>query len=495
MKVELLNIQNVSKSFPGVKALNNVSFNVLKGEVLSIVGENGAGKSTLMKILSGVETKDSGKIYFEGKEVVFENPLDAQHLGISIIHQELNVMPNLSVMENVFMGREYKYGGVFVDKNTTYEKTQQALAKVELDIDPEVNISKLSIAQQQMVEIARALTYESKLIIMDEPTSSLTQHETEVLLGIIKKLRDKGVSIIFISHKLEEVFEISNRVTVIRDGNVIQTENALILTKEMIVSMMVGREIDNIYPKSEPSLGREMLRVENVSTKDLLRNISFDLKAGEILGFSGLVGSGRTELMEVIFGMRNKTSGNIFIEDKAVDIKHPQTAIDNRIAFVSEDRKSLGLVLGMTIRENITLSSLGKVSRSSFISNRYESWLSDDYIEMLQIKTPSGEQIVRNLSGGNQQKVVVSKWLATKPSILILDEPTRGIDVGAKKEIHSIINDLAQEGMAVILVSSDLPEVIGMSDRVVVMHEGQIKGVLGRDEVNQETIMSTAIYQ
>jgi ABC-type sugar transport system ATPase subunit len=351
----------------------------------------------------------------------------------------------------------------------------------------------LSIAQQQMVEIARALICQSKLIIMDEPTSSLTQRETKILLGIIRKLTDQGVSTIFISHKLEEVFEIADRITVLRDGNIIGVEKKEDCTKDMIVSMMVGREIDDIYPKAEARIGGEVLRVENICSKSLLSNISFKLHEGEILGFSGLVGSGRTELMRIIFGMDPKTSGKIFIRGKEVSIAHPADAVRNNIAFVTEDRKSLGLILGMSVRENISLSSLQKVSSAGFIRRKREAWLSGEYERKLKIKTPDSEQKVKNLSGGNQQKVVLSKWLTINPEILILDEPTRGIDVGAKKEIHGIISDLAQRGMAVILISSELPEVIGMSDRIIVMHGGQIRGEVTREEATQEKIINIAI--
>jgi len=493
MDNEILRMEGISKAFPGVKALDEVNFNVLRGEVLALVGENGAGKSTLMKILSGIYQKDQGKIFFDGREAVINSPRDAQELGICIIHQELNLMENMDISENIFMGNERRKSKFFVDKNCQVEFSRKLLERVGLDVDPKTLVKSLSIAQRQMVEIARSLAFNAKMIIMDEPTSSLTDHEIERLKEIIAGVCAEGVSVVFISHRMDEVLGISQRITVLRDGCTIDTLNTAECERDQLIALMVGREISDIFPKFGHELKEEALRVESISTQDLLKDIAFSVRKGEILGFSGLVGSGRTELMNVIFGLDKATDGAIYIDGQKANIKSAQDAIKVGIGFVPEDRKKQGLILGMAVRENVSLPSLRRLVKGLFVHSKSERDLAWRFIKRLDIRTPSEEQSVRNLSGGNQQKIVLSKWLAIHPSILILDEPTRGVDVGAKKEIHSIINDLASSGMAVIMISSELPEILGMSDRIIVMHKGQVKGELSRAEATQESIMQLAV--
>lgn len=489
----LLKMSGIVKSFPGVKALDNVNLDVEKGEVHALVGENGAGKSTLMKVLSGVHKKDAGKIEFEGECVEMIDPLQSKGLGISIIHQELNVMENMSILENIFVGTELRKSKVFVDFKAQTVRAQELLDEVGLDIDPRTKMSELSIASRQMVEIAKSLSINTKVIIMDEPTSSLTERETERLFKIIEDVCSKGIAVIYISHRLDEIFKISNRVTVLRDGKTIDTKAIEDCTKDSLVAMMVGREIDTLYPKTQGEIGKEAFRIENICTEDLLRNVSFSVRKGEVLGFSGLVGAGRTELARVIFGLDRKSSGDIYIDGEKVNIKHSSDAIKLGIGYVPEDRKNDGLILGMTVKRNITLAILKKIRNGMLLSKDKENQISKEYIQKLRIKTPSDEQVVRNLSGGNQQKVVISKWLASAPKILILDEPTRGVDVGAKKEIHTAIDNLAKTGIAIIVISSEMPEIIGVSDRIIVMHNGEKKGELSREEATQSKILHMAI--
>lgn len=495
MEKVLLTMENICKRFPGVQALNNVNISILKGEVMAIVGENGAGKSTLMKILSGVHQKDSGKIFLDGKEVNILSPTHSQRLGISIIHQELNLIPYLSIAENIFMGREKRSKIFFLDKKKTLEEARRYLQLVGLNANPSTLVKNLSIAQRQMVEVAKALSLNSKLIIMDEPTSSLTDREIGILMDIIRSLKNKGVSIIFISHKLSEIFHIADRVTVLRDGNVIDTVKITDCTEESIIQMMVGREITSMYSKADTTIGDTILEVKNLSSGSTLKNINFSLKKGEILGFAGLVGAGRSELMRAVFGIDSFDYGEIIVDGKNIKIKNPSDAISLGMGFVPEDRKLQGLILIMAVRENVTLSSLEKVSKSGFLKHDMEKSVTQDFIEKLSIKTPHHEQKVVNLSGGNQQKVVISKWLAIRPKILILDEPTKGIDVGAKKEIHSLMAKLASQGVSIIMISSELSEVLGMSDRIIVMHNGVIKGELSRSDATQEKILTLALKE
>ena len=493
MKNLILRMENITKKFPGVIASNNVNLDVRKREILSLMGENGAGKSTLMKVLSGVIQKDSGKIFFDGAEVTIENPIHAQKLGISIIHQELNLAPNMTIYENVFMGMEKRKGYFFVDKKRSRQRAAEVLAQIGMEIDVDTLVKDLSIAQRQMVEIAKAVSMNAKLIIMDEPTSSLTEIEIAVLKKLILKLKDQGVSIVFISHKIEEVIELSDRVTVLRDGIVAGTLGRNDITRDNLIKLMVGRVINDIYPRTEHQITDEALRVENLSTKDLLKDVSFSVRKGEILGLAGLIGAGRTEMIRAMIGLDKKSSGTIYKDNKIVDIRHPSDALKHKIAYAPEDRKLEGLILNMTIRENTTLSILERINTLSFINRALDRSITKKYMKDINVVATGTEQPVGNLSGGNQQKVVIGKVLATEPDILILDEPTRGVDVGAKKEIHSIINELAGQGMAIIIISSELPEILGMSDRIIVMHEGEVKGEIDSKDATQEHILHMAI--
>lgn len=489
----VLSIQNIRKSFPGVVALDDVSFDIIKGEVHAIVGENGAGKSTLMKILSGVYQKDSGKIVFEGKEVSFKNPLEGYKSGISIIFQELNLVPSLSIAENIFVGRLKSNKLHKITWNKIYEDAEQYLKKVGCQLNPRQKVSELSVAEKQMVEIAKALSFESKVIIMDEPTASLTNQEIDKLFEIIANLKKDGVTVLYISHRLEEIVHICDRVTVFRDGKWIDTRKIKDLDKATIINLMVGRTLGNEYPAREVEIGAEILRVENISTNDKLRNIKFSVRKGEVVGIAGLVGSGRTELARALFGADKISNGKIFLKNREIKLKGIPDAINNGIALVTEDRKWLGLALSYSAAKNVTMAKLSEVTKNGLIDVAKENEICETYIKKLKIAIPSSQSKVGNLSGGNQQKVVLAKWLLVNSDILILDEPTRGIDVGAKYEIYQLINDFVSQGKAVIMISSELPEIIGMSDRIIVMHEGCVKGEFLRKEVTQEKIMQCAI--
>jgi ABC-type sugar transport system ATPase subunit len=491
---EVLVMRNIDKSFPGVHALNKVNLSIEAGEVHALIGENGAGKSTLMKILSGVYQKDAGEILINGKPVIIDTPEKATHLGISIIYQELNLMPNLSVAENIFVGRE-KRKGPFLDKVLTLREAEKYTAEVGIHVNMETPVRDLSIAQRQMVEVAKALSVNAKVIIMDEPTSSLTEPEVVILMGIIRKLRDQGTSVVFISHRLSEIFEISNRITVLRDGEVINTVDAKSCTEDSLIHMMVGRSLTDLFPKETVPIGDVILEADHISSGIMVRDISFTLRKGEILGFAGLVGAGRSELMAAIFGFGRRDKGVVRVDGKTVPPNMPVEAIKRGIGFVPEDRKLQGLVLGMAVRENSTLASLENISIGGLIKGGEERKIAVQYVKSLGIRTPGIEQKVQNLSGGNQQKVVIAKWLATHPKVLIMDELTRGIDVGAKKEIYGLITKLAKDRVGIILISSELPEVLGMSDRIIVMHEGRVKGELSREEATQKRIMSIILQE
>ncbi len=490
MSQNLLEMKDIDKVFPGVHALNKVSLSLRKGEVHALIGENGAGKSTLMKVLSGVYQADGGQIIWNGEEVKITSTTEATDLGISIIYQELNLMPNMSILENIFLGRERKKANFFVDFKKTEEEAQKYANMVGLTADVKTLVGDLSIAQRQMVEVAKALSTNAQLIVMDEPTSSLTDRETEILMGVIRKLRDQGVTVVFISHRLNELFEISDRITVLRDGECIGTVNTNECSEETLIPMMVGRSIDDIYPKVETVIGDVILKAEHINAGDMVKDVSFELHSGEILGFAGLVGAGRSEVMRAIFGVDPLDSGVIMVDGKELTDHTPTGAINMGIGFVPEDRKLLGLILEMSVRENITLPCLPVEMKGGILNAKKEEEITQQYIDQLDIKTPAQDQQVQNLSGGNQQKVVIGKWLATHPKVLILDEPTRGIDVGAKKEIHELTGKLASEGVGIIMISSEMPEVLGMSDRIIVMHEGKIRGELSREEATQEKIMS-----
>ena len=489
----VLEMKGITKAFPGVLALNDVDLTIHAGSVLALVGENGAGKSTLMKVLSGVYRMDKGEIRLDGKPVEIMNPLSSLHLGISIIYQEFNLLNNMSVAENIFVGREPKNRAGFVDKKAQRAAAEQLLQEVGLAIDPDTRVSRLSTAQKQMIEVAKALSFSARIIIMDEPTSSLTDRETETLFGIIKKLREKGVAIVFISHRMNEIFEISDEIAVMRDGEMMEKMVTSQVTEQDVIAAMVGREVKNLFVKEQVPIEDVALEVKNLSTKNFLKDISFSVRAGEIVGFAGLVGAGRSEVMRAVFGIDPRETGEIIVKGRKTDIRTTVDALRAGLGFVPEDRKEQGLILQMTVKRNMTLAALKKVARSWIIDRGAEENLTDRYIESLRVKTPSREQRVVNLSGGNQQKVVIAKWMATNPAILILDEPTRGIDVGAKKEIHALMSKLAGQGVAIIMISSELPEILGMSDRIVVMHEGRIKGVLNRGDASQTAIMKMAV--
>jgi ribose transport system ATP-binding protein len=487
-----LKMKGITKTFPGVLALDSVDFELELGKIQALVGENGAGKSTLMKILSGVYRMDTGDIFIDDKRVEITDTLSSQQLGISIIYQELNLLQNMNIAENIFIGREKKKG-VFVDKAQMHEEARKLLDEVGLDISTRTLVKSLSTAQKQMVEVAKSLSFNSKIIIMDEPTSSLTETETKILFNIIRKLKERNVAVVFISHRINEIFEIADEVVVMRDGQMAGKLNRDEMTESTIISLMVGREIEDIFSKLPSKIGEPILEVKNLSTKGFLKDINFTLKRGEILGFAGLVGAGRSEVMRAVFGIDRRETGEIYIHGKKVAIDSTEDALKHKIGFLPEDRKEQALILGMQVKENITLAALQMLSRLNFIDKKIEKNVAAEYIDKLSIKTPSDEQKVINLSGGNQQKVVIAKWMATNPEILILDEPTRGVDVGAKKEIHILISKLAQQGVGIILISSELPEILGMSDRIVVMHEGRIRGELLREDASQEKIMKIAI--
>ena len=486
-------LEDISKAFPGVQALDRARLEVKKGEIHALVGENGAGKSTLMKILTGALPKDAGRIILRGQEVDIRTPAQAQELGISMIHQELALVPYRTVGENIFLGREPqgKIPGV-IDWSRLYHQAQALLDRLNVKVDAHALVDDLSIAQLQMVEVAKALSYNADLIIMDEPTSSLTDRETEVLFDLMRSLRADGVSIIFISHRLEEVFEIADRVTVLRDGKYIGTKHTSETDENEIVRMMVGRELGELYPKAEAQRQGVILEVRDLADGRELHGATFQLHRGEVLGIAGLVGAGRTALAETIFGIRRATAGSIQVDGHPVRVRSANDAIQLGMGLVPEDRKQQGLFLNMAVRENITISAISQVSWLGFLNFNKMNKLARAFIEKLDIRTPSLLQKVRNLSGGNQQKVVISRWLTLKPRILILDEPTRGIDVGAKSEIHGLMSQLASEGVGVMMISSELPEVLGVSDRILVMHEGRIVAEFSREEATQDKIMLAA---
>lgn len=491
----LFRLENISKAFPGVKALNNVSISIEKGEVLALMGENGAGKSTLIKILAGAYKMDSGEIYCEEKKVQINDRNDSTKLGISIIFQELNLFSNLSVAENIFVNREFRKAGFIYDREKANREASVLLEKVGLSCSPDTKLVDLTISQRQMVEIAKALSSDAKLIIMDEPTSSLTDNEVDKLFEIINNLKESGVSILFVSHKINEVKRIADRVHVLRDGEYIATLLKEEITEEAIIKAMVGRNLENIFDKQYAEIGETALEVKNLYTKNFLKNISFNVRKGEIVGFAGLVGAGRSEVMRAVFGLDAITGGEILVNGKPVRIKSPADAIKLGMGFVPEDRKNEGLFLRMSVMKNSSIVMMNKVSKHGIINSAQEYETTRSYVEKLNIKTPNMEKEVMELSGGNQQKVVVAKWLSNEPQILIVDEPTRGIDVGAKKEIHNLISNLAKSGVAIIMISSEMPEILGMCDRIYVMHEGRIKSELSRGEATQEKIMEVILQE
>ena len=491
----LLRMEGIYKSFPGVQALSDVKFDLHYGEVHALVGENGAGKSTLMKILGGIYHKDAGRISLEGKEVEITSPAMAQQLGISIIHQELNLMPHLTVAQNIFIGREPRSKPSFiVNDKATNEQAERLFGMLNLKLDPNTKVADLTVAKQQMVEIAKSLSFNAKILVMDEPTAALTDTEIDELFRIIRQLREKGVGIVHISHRLEELKQISDLVTVMRDGKYIDTLKTGEASIDQIISLMVGRTIFEATPELPENPSQEVvLEVRNLNRGRVLKDVSFDLKKGEILGFAGLVGAGRTEVARAIFGADKYDSGEIYIKGQQVHIKSPGDAVTHGIGYLSEDRKRYGLALGMDVKENVAMAAMKKfLSRIGWVDFKKISVRGDDMVKALNIKTPTLEQKTKFLSGGNQQKVVVGKWLTADTDILIFDEPTRGIDVGAKSEIYKLLNDLVHQGKAIIMISSELPEILRMSHRVVVMCEGRVTGILNAGEATQENIMKFA---
>ena len=488
----ILVMENISKAFPSVQALDNVQLAVKKGTVHALMGENGAGKSTLMRVLIGLHPPDSGKIIFKGQEVAIPDTKTALDMGISMIHQELSPVPDMTVAENIYLGREPlgKFG--LINKRKMISDTRKLLKQLDITLDATKKMRELSIANTQMVEIAKAISYDSSLIIMDEPTSAITEREVASLFKMIHSLKEKGVSIIFITHKLDEVFKIADEITVFRDGKYVGTVPAAETSKNMLISMMVGRELTNIFPKEDAEIGDVILEVRNLNRKGKVNDVSFVLRRGEILGLAGLMGAGRTEIIEGIFGIEKIDSGEVIINGCKAKIRNPQDAKRYGMALLTEDRRRTGILSVLPVRDNMVVANLARFRKWGFLQTHLIEETCNQEKAKLDIKTPSMDQLIKLLSGGNQQKVLVSRWLLTSPSILILDEPTRGIDVGAKAEIHRLMSKLAQEGKAIIMISSELPEILGMSDRVLVMHEGDLTGEFSRAEASQENIMLAA---
>ncbi|ARJ43177.1 D-xylose ABC transporter ATP-binding protein [Pantoea alhagi] len=492
MTAYALEAEGISKFFPGVKALDNVSLRVRPGTVHALMGENGAGKSTLMKCLIGIYRPDQGVIRIKGEPVQFQDTLDALRSGISMIHQELNLVPWMTVAENIWLGREpVKFG--LVDHRQLNQQTAELLTRLNIRLPADRMVGELSIASQQMVEIAKAVSWNADIVIMDEPTSALTEGEVAHLFTIIRDLRAQGKAIVYISHKMDEIFAITDEVSIFRDGSWVGSDRTDSYTRQTLITQMVGRELTQLFPKFNNAIGEEVLTVRHLSRQDAFEDVSFSVRRGEILGVAGLVGAGRSEVMETLFGMAPADSGEVLIDGVPVTIDSPSMAIEKGMAFLTEDRKKSGLFLVLSVLENMSIVNMPEYSsKGGFVSHVQMAQDCMEQIRRLNIKTPTMDQIINNLSGGNQQKVLIARWLLAQPKILILDEPTRGIDVGAKAEIYRLISELANRGVAVIMVSSELPEILGMSDRVMVMHEGRITGILDKEEADQETIMSLA---
>ncbi len=489
----VLEMRHIRKTFPGVVALDDVDFDLRRGEVHILLGENGAGKSTLMKILSGAYQKSAGQIILDGAEVEIKNPRHAQTLGISTIYQEFNLIPHLSVGENIFLGREPARLPGLIDQRTIFQEATRALSALGLTLSPRKLVKELRVAEQQMVEVAKALSLDARIVIMDEPTAALTEHEIGELFATIRRLKDKGRSIIYISHRMEELFEIGDRVTVLRDGRSVGTYDVRGMNKSELIRLMVNRELTELFPKEKAPRGQEVLRVEGLATKGGLTDISFSLHKGEVLGIAGLLGAGRTELARAIFGLDKISTGTIYLNGESQKIDSPRRAINFGIGFLTEDRKSQGLVLPLSVKANLCLSSVDKFSKWGIMDTKEERQAAGRYVKELRIKTPSIDQKVVFLSGGNQQKVVLSKWLCSQAEVFIFDEPTRGIDVGAKAEIYQLMNRLTASGVAIIMISSELLEVLGMSDRILVMRGGRITGEFSAEDATQERILQCAL--
>ena len=488
----VLEMIDINKSFPGVKALDNANLKVKKGSVHALMGENGAGKSTLMKCLFGIYIEDSGEIYVDGEKVKFSNPKQAMDNGVAMVHQELNQVLQRDVMDNIWLGRYHGNKGI-VNAKKMFDETEKVFKELEIDVNPKTKMAKLSVSQRQMVEIAKAVSYNAKILVLDEPTSSLTQEEVTHLFKIINKLRDRGCGIIYISHKMEEILEISDDVTIMRDGKWIATEEASNLTTDKIIKLMVGRDLTNRFPPKTNKQGEVILEVRNLTGKyePAVKDVSFKLKKGEILGVAGLVGSRRTELLETIFGIRHHSKGEIILNGKKVENKNSRSAIDNGFALLTEERRATGIFAGLDIKFNTIIANIDNYSKGMLNEKKMEEdtkWV----IDSMKVKTPSQKTQIKSLSGGNQQKVIIGRWLLTNPEVLLLDEPTRGIDVGAKYEIYQLIIDLANKGKGVIVVSSEMPELLGICDRIIVMSNGRIAGEGKPEELTQEVIMASA---
>jgi rhamnose transport system ATP-binding protein len=492
----ILELEHISKKFPGVQALSDARFDVRAGEVHALLGENGAGKSTLIKIISGVHKPDTGEIRMDGQRIVFNNPREAQARGVATIYQELSLYPELTVAENIFMGHAPRglLGGVHWGEMR--RRAREILDSLQItDLDVDAKVGGLTVGKRQRVEIAKALSLNARILIMDEPTAALTEADVQRLFAIVKLLRERGVGIIYISHRLEEVFVLSDRVTVLRDGHYVDTKPTSEVSSDELIRMMVGRTLDNLFPKLPAEIGAPVLEVHNLWRRPVCRGVSLTLRAGEIVGMAGLVGSGRSEFAQTVFGFTPAHSGDILLNGKRVSIRNPGEAMKYGIAYVPEDRGTQGLIRQMRLRENVSLAILRSLNNTGFVPRGEEKTLATDSIAQLSIRAYSPEQVVNKLSGGNQQKVVVAKWLATKPKVLIMDEPTRGVDVGAKAEIHRLISELAQTGLAILMISSELPEVLGMSDRVVVMREGRIVAEFDRSAATQENVVAAMMRE
>ncbi len=487
----ILTLKNVTKQYPGVTALDHMNLEIYPGEVHALMGENGAGKSTLIKVISGAIKPNGGSIVYEDVTYDSMTPALSKKLGIGVIYQEFNLVPDLSVAENIFLGQKLTNGHT-INRKRMNQKAEELMESFGIDIDVTQEVKSLTVAYQQLVEITKTISADVKVLIMDEPSAPLTNREIDAMFGIVRKLKANGVAIIYISHRMEEIFALADRITVMRDGKYVGTEMAADMDQTSLIRMMVGRTLDEQFPTVEKEIGEVVLEVKNLSTDALLKNISFSVRKGEILGLAGLVGAGRTETARAIFGADAKTSGEIYIHGRKRDIRKPRQAIKEGIAYIPEDRKKHGALLGMSIRENISFICIKDIAKAGFVDKSKDKSLSEKYIQELSIKTPSMEQLTKNLSGGNQQKVVLAKSLAGNSDIILFDEPTRGIDVGAKKEIYVLMNELARQGMAIIMISSEMEELLGMSDRILVMHEGELTGELSKEEATQEKILKLA---
>ncbi|MCX8958475.1 ribose ABC transporter ATP-binding protein RbsA [Erwinia psidii] len=489
----LLQLQGIDKSFPGVKALSGAALTVYPGRVMALVGENGAGKSTMMKVMTGIYTRDAGSITWLGNEVSFNGPKASQEAGIGIIHQELNLIPQLSIAENIFLGREFVNGVGRIQWKRMHAEADVLLKRLNLRFSSHKLVGDLSIGDQQMVEIAKVLSFESKVIVMDEPTDALTDSETASLFHVIRELKAQGCGVVYISHRMKEIFEICDDVTIFRDGQFIAERAVDTLDEDSLIEMMVGRKLEEQYPRLNKAPGDVRLQVEHLSGPGVA-DVSFSLRKGEILGVAGLMGAGRTELMKVLYGALPRSAGSVILDGKSVQTRSPEEGLQNGIVYISEDRKRDGLVLGMSVKENMSLTALDYFSHSGGrLKHAAEQLAVSDFIKLFNVKTPSMNQPIGLLSGGNQQKVAIARGLMTRPKVLILDEPTRGVDVGAKKEIYQLINQFKEEGLSIILVSSEMPEVLGMSDRVLVMHEGRLSGDFPIEQASQEVLMAAAV--